>query len=298
MHRDDDEHERGLRHDLPRLLATGRNRRDVLMWLAASGATTALAACSSGGDNGIVTGTGTNGSGSTGSGSTGSGISTNGECVLPASETAGPYPGDGSNTRAGSVVNVLDQSGVVRSDIRESFGSQSGVAEGVPLTLTIQLLDVNNLCAPLEGYVVYLWHCTADGEYSLYSTTLGNENFLRGVQAADANGELTFTTVFPGCYSGRYPHIHFEVYPSLDMATLFSNRVLTSQIALPESVCDIVYASSDYAQSATNFSRTSIASDNVFGDNSAAQMAVMTPTLSGDNVVGYEGSLIIGVPGI
>jgi hypothetical protein len=92
--------------------------------------------------------------------------------------------------------------------------------------------------------------------------------------------------------------MHFEVYPSIDLATLYTNRVLTSQIALPADVCAAVYTTSGYAQSATNFSRTSIASDNVFGDNSAEQMAVMTPELSGDAVAGFEGNLIVGVPGI
>lgn len=42
-------------------------------------------------------------------------------------ETAGPYPGDGTDGP-----NVLTESGVVRSDIRSSFGSLTGTAQGVP----------------------------------------------------------------------------------------------------------------------------------------------------------------------
>ena len=126
-------------------------------------------------------------------------------------ETAGPYPGDGSNG-----VNVLDDSGIVRSDIRSSFGSSTTTAEGVPLTikLTVREAATGNV---LEGAAVYLWHCTRDGAYSLYGRGLENENFLRGVQQVDSTGTATFTSIFPGAYSGRWPHIHFEVYS--DVAT-------------------------------------------------------------------------------
>jgi protocatechuate 3,4-dioxygenase beta subunit len=290
---DDEARDEGLRQDLPRLLATAHDRRQVLTWILAGGAALAIGACSSG--------SGSAGTADDGSDDDSSGVGTSTDpdsCVLPDEETAGPYPADGSNTRDGSVVNVLEESGVVRSDIRSSIGAASGTASGVPLTLTLKLLDVNNLCAPLARYVVYLWHCTADGNYSLYSESVENENFLRGAQAADANGELTFTTIFPGCYAGRYPHIHFEVYPSLDMATLYTNRVLTSQIALPAEVCNAVYATNGYSASASNFSRTSLVSDGIFSNNSDEQMAVVTPALSGDTETGFEGTLTIGVAGI
>lgn len=70
------------------------------------------------------------------------------------------------------------------------------------------------------------------------------------------------------------------------------------QIALPEAVCASVYALDEYAQSASNYSRTSVSDDGIFGDNSAAQMAVVTPSLSGDTVASFDGTLTIGVPGI
>ena len=140
-------------------------------------------------------------------------------CALIPEETAGPYPGDGTNTANGSVVNVLTQSGVLRSDIRSSFGTLSGTAGGVPLTVALKLVNSANSCANLTGYAVYLWHCTREGEYSLYAATLGNQNYLRGVQVSDSSGLVSFTTIFPGCYSGRWPHIHFEVYQSLALAT-------------------------------------------------------------------------------
>jgi protocatechuate 3,4-dioxygenase beta subunit len=183
-------------------------------------------------------------------------------CATIPEETAGPFPGDGSNGP-----DVLSQSGVVRSDIRSSFGSSSGVAAGIPLTIKLTIQDQANSCAPLVGTAVYIWHCDRAGDYSLYSQAAANENYLRGVQEADGNGVVTFTSIFPACYSGRWPHIHFEVYPSLAKATDQANKIATSQIALPKDTCDTVYATDGYSQSVTNMARVSLASDNVFGDD-------------------------------
>jgi protocatechuate 3,4-dioxygenase beta subunit len=167
----------------------------------------------------------------------------------------------------------------------------------VQFDLTLRVLDSNNSCTALSGYAVYLWHCTRDGLYSLYSASVQNENFLRGVQVTDTNGEATFTTIFPGCYAGRYPHIHFEIYPSLSQATLYTNRVLTSQIALPRDVCSTVYSSaSGYGASVGNLAGVTLANDNVFGDNSTSQMAQMTATMSGSVSAGFSGSVVVGVP--
>ena len=150
--------------------------------------------------------------------------------------------GDGWPVLGGSNgPNVLGLTGVVRSDIRSSFAGLSGTADGVQLTLVLTLVS-SSTCAPLAGQAVYLWHCDRPGRYSLYSSGVTNQNYLRGVQAADATGVVTFTTIFPGCYAGRWPHIHFEVYPSLSAATSVSNKVATSQIALPKTACDEVYA--------------------------------------------------------
>jgi protocatechuate 3,4-dioxygenase beta subunit len=293
-----DDHDRGLQHDLEQLAALKQRRRVLGMML--SGSALLIAGC--GGDDSSDTTSTTSSSGSTGSSSSGDtstgGTSTSsGTCTAVAEETEGPYPSDGSNTVNGAVSNVLSESGVVRSDIRSSFGGSSGVAEGVPLTLTINLLNSNNLCQALSGYAIYLWHCTRDGNYSLYSSSVRDENFLRGVQVADANGQVTFQTIFPGCYSGRYPHIHFEIYPSLSMATLYTNKILTSQIALPRDVCSTVYnGATGYSASVTNLARVTIDSDGIFGDNSAAQIAAMTAAVSGSVADGYTGTLTIGVP--
>jgi protocatechuate 3,4-dioxygenase beta subunit len=194
------------------------------------------------------------------------------------------------------VSNVLTASGVVRSDIRTSFGTSTNTAPGVQLTLTLTLVNTNAACAALSGYAIYIWHCTRDGAYSLYSSGITNENYLRGVQVTDANGQVTFTTVYPGCYSGRWPHIHFEVYPSLATATGYANRALVSQLAMPSAVSDTVYAgATGYSASVSNKAAISIASDNVFGDNTSAQVAAMTPTITGSVAAGYTGTAVIGV---
>lgn len=201
-------------------------------------------------------------------------------------ETGGPYPGDGSNGP-----NVLDDAGVVRQDIRSSFGDASGTAEGVELRLDLRLIDVAGGGGPKAGAAVYAWHCTADGEYSLYTGLAEGENYLRGVQAADSDGNLSFTTIFPGAYSGRYPHIHFEVYESVEAATSGSQKLVTSQIALPVEACEAVYATAGYEQSAENFPRTPLEGDGIFSDGWSTQLA----TVSGDVEGGMVATLNVGV---
>uniref|UniRef100_UPI0011818D7C intradiol ring-cleavage dioxygenase n=1 Tax=Sphingopyxis sp. KK2 TaxID=1855727 RepID=UPI0011818D7C len=199
----------------------------------------------------------------------------------------------GTNTASGVSSNVLTVSGVTRSDIRSSFIGSTTTAPGVPVTFTITLVDANNSCAPLAGHAIYLWHCDRDGRYSLYD--LPAESYLRGLQVTDSNGRVTFTTIFPGCYAGRYPHIHFEVFTSSTNATSGRFARLISQFALPSAACTTVYASTGYTTSASNFRSTSIASDNVFGDNSAAQIAVMTMAMTGDVSSGYTATATVGV---
>jgi len=163
----------------------------------------------------------------------------------------------------------------VRQDIRSSFAGLTGSATGVPLVIQLTLVSAST-CTPLANRAVYLWHCDALGRYSLYTSGVTNQNYLRGVQEADANGQVTFTSIFPGCYAGRWPHIHFEVYPSVSAATKVSNKIATSQIALPKATCHLVYAQSGYTGSASNLSRISLASDTVFSDGSALELATMT----------------------
>ena len=201
-------------------------------------------------------------------------------------ETGGPYPGDGSNG-----VNVLDDSGIVRSDIRSSFGSSAVVAEGVPLTIELTVRDAATGGA-LVGAGDYLRHCDRDGNYSLYTGGLDEVNYLRGVQATDEMGTVRFTSIYPACYSGRWPHIHFEVYSDVDNAVASGPIVKTSQIALPEEVNTVVYATSGYEQSVRNVSQTSLTRDMVFGDDGGIHQIA---SMSGSVASGYTAALTIGV---
>lgn len=265
-----EDHDRGLSADLPILL-----RRRRLLGLFAGAGLVTLAGCGS-------TGTGT----ATASPTVATTAASATGCAEIPEETAGPFPGDGSNGP-----DALRESGVVRGDIRAGFGTATGVADGVPLTITLTVADASNGCAALPGAAVYLWHCDREGRYSLYSQGVTGENYLRGVQETDDNGRVTFTSIFPACYSGRWPHIHFEVYPSLAEATAAGDKLATSQIAMPKDVCETVYATDGYRGSVRNLARTSLTTDNVFSDGYASQLG----TVTGSVADGYAVTLSVPV---
>nr|WP_232013771.1 intradiol ring-cleavage dioxygenase [Glycomyces terrestris] len=259
--------DQGLQFDIGTLLS----RRGVLV-AGAGAAALGLAACTNGGGS------------ATGSETTSAAA---GDLTEIPQETAGPYPGDGSNGP-----DVLAESGVVRSDIRSSFGGSTTTAEGVRMGIELTLYDMANDNARFEGAAVYLWHCDRGGGYSMYSEGVENENYLRGVQVADADGVVAFTSVFPACYAGRWPHIHFEVYPDVDAITDSANAIATSQIALPQDVCEAVYAEEGYEQSVENLAQVSLETDGIFSDDGGeSQLA----TVTGDVAGGYAISLAVGV---
>ncbi|MGW0469943.1 intradiol ring-cleavage dioxygenase [Streptomyces coeruleorubidus] len=262
------EHDRGLSYDLP-VLARRRMIR-----LMAGASLIPLMGCTT--------------EEKTPASSASSSSSSSAACAEIPEETAGPFPGDGSNG-----VNVLKESGVVRSDIRKSFGdSAGGTAEGVPLTITLTVVDAASGCGtPKRGAAVYVWHCDRDGAYSLYSDGVTEENYLRGVQETDDKGQVTFTSVFPGCYPGRWPHVHFEVYGSLTDATAATSITNTSQLAFPKDVCDAVYATDGYGDSVRNLSSLSLEDDGIFSDSHERQLAAMTGS-AGD---GYTATLTVPV---
>ena len=278
-----DAHDHGLAADLEVMMNMGSTRRRSLRWLLAGATTLPLMAC---GGGSVSTSTGSSGS-STGTGSTG----TTGSCTVIPEETGGPYPGDGTNSNASGIVNVLTQTGVVRSDIRSSFNGASGTAAGVPLTIKLKIVNANNSCGAAGEFAVYLWHCDREGRYSLYSSGVTDQNYLRGVQGADANGDLSFSTIFPGCYDGRMPHVHFEVYRSLAQSSSASNRIKTSQFTFPMATLNEVYATSGYISSASNLSRISYATDNIFSDGYSLQLG----TMSGNVTDGYVVTLTVAV---
>jgi protocatechuate 3,4-dioxygenase beta subunit len=263
--------DQGLAFDLETFVG----RRQVLKLLGLTGAAVGIAACAPG----AAVSSGARAT----SGATGDAAS----CALIPEETAGPYPGDGSNGP-----NILAESGVVRSDIRSSFGASTTVAEGVPLSIRLEIVNLADGCIPYAGAAVYAWHCDREGRYSMYSQGVEGENYLRGVQETDADGAATFQSIFPACYPGRWPHIHFEVYPSLDLATDTANKLATSQIALPEDSCNAVYATAGYEASVQTLAGVSLEGDNVFGEDGGVQQL---GTVSGSVTDGLAVSLVVPV---
>ena len=275
------DHDRGLAHDLTVLADFAARRRALLKWGLGLGALPLLACAGSSVGSGDTTT-----DGAAGAGSDASNTGTDSCAATVPEETQGPYPGDGTNG-----ANALALSGIVRSDITSSLGDATGVAEGVPLTVTLTIVDGQNGCKPLAGYAVYIWHCDRAGNYSMYSAAAASENYLRGVQETDENGQVTFKTIFPACYSGRWPHIHFEVYPSLAVATSGNNKLATSQLAMPEDDCNDVFATAGYEASVRNLTQVSLDSDMVFADGASLE----TPSMSGGVSSGYVAKLSVTI---
>jgi protocatechuate 3,4-dioxygenase beta subunit len=176
-----------------------------------------------------------------------------GACSLSPAETAGPFP---NKTPAD----------LVRENI---VTDRTGVA--LLMTLTIQ--DKSNGCAPLAGVSVDVWHCDAGGNYSEYGA-LAAEDFLRGRQTTDSNGQVSFISIFPGWYPGRAPHIHVEVLHANE------DSIRVSQIAFPKNICDAVYATAGYNGTAD----TTNTGDGVFANSLDGNMA---DSVTGNTVDGY-----------
>lgn len=254
-------------------------RRRMLGLVGAGVGAVTLAACYPGSSSSSSTGAV---SGSTTTAASGSSIA-----EIP-EETNGPYPADGTNG-----VNVLQESGIVRSDLTSSLDGGTTV-EGVPFELTFVVTDMANGNVPFEGAAVYAWQCDAQGLYSMYSQGAEDETYLRGIQVADTNGELTFKTIVPGCYAGRWTHIHFEIYPDEQSATEVANVIATSQLAFPPDMLTDVYALDAYAGSAENLAGvgTAISDDGIFAEG---DWNLQVPTITGDITSGYVGRLAVGV---
>lgn len=191
------------------------------------------------------------------------GTTTSTACAVSPSETLGPYP---------SLIDLF------RSDIR-------GGRSGLPVALTITVVNVNSGCSVVSGANVEVWQCDAEGHYSQYSQQGYNgqsETFLRGIQTTDSSGRVTFTTIYPGWYQGRATHIHVEV-------TVNGASAKVTQIAFPESITAAVYATGVYAAKGQN--PTSNTGDNIFADSLASEMA----SISGDATNGYTATFTVGI---
>jgi protocatechuate 3,4-dioxygenase beta subunit len=212
----------------------------------------------------------------TGTSTTTGTTTTTGNCVVSPTEEEGPYPYAG-----GEKNNPLNRFDVTEDQI------------GVPLTLTLLVVNTNDNCNVVPNVRIDIWHCNNQGYYSGYANQpglLGTQSYvgktwLRGYQTTDANGQLKFTTFYPGWYSGRATHIHFEAFISGTLKKI-------GQMAFSEAISDVVHVSTLYSAHGKN--PTPNASDSVFG-NSATDLANETLSLAGSVADGYAGTYTIGL---
>jgi protocatechuate 3,4-dioxygenase beta subunit len=161
---------------------------------------------------------------------------------------------------------------------------------GTPLALRIRVVDAGDGCAPISGARVDVWQCDAGGLYSGYSDQgfaggidVRGEAFLRGWQAADADGMTRFRTIYPGTYPTRVTHIHVKAF-------LNDREALTAQIYFPEDVTRAVYRAADtYATSVPNVRAND--SDFIFrrgGDTMVAETGEANGVLTATVTIGVR----------
>lgn len=210
------------------------------------------------------------GSGDAGSGSE---VVADGSCTVTPSETEGPFP-------------TKSPASYVRSDIRKGDGI------GADMSAKINIVNVNNSCAALEGAIVDIWHCDVNGDYSEYggtqmqSTNYQSVHWFRGRQVTDSNGLVMFQTIFPGWYQSRATHIHVHIYNAA------GRSLLVTQIAFQDSLSNTVNTTgSAYGYTKGMSGYTYNANDNIFYDSVAREMSTVTGSLS----EGFEMAITIKV---
>ena len=193
------------------------------------------------------------------------------DCVLIPTETAGPFP-----------LDLTENSYFLRQDIKES-------QTGVPLNLKLKIIGVDN-CLPLANARVNIWHCTKDGLYSGYSQNNNSGQagltYLRGYQFTNVNGEVNFKTIFPGWYTGRICHIHFQVFVSSNYSAISQLTFdLTEKNALYSKYPNIYTKGTDPLNYNT---------DNIFSDGYQYQVASLSYD---ENTEEYNSYLEVTVKG-
>ena len=244
------------RHEDTKTQARKLGRREALALLGVTGAAFA-AACAS--ESPISPSSAASAADTAAATGTGAGTATGAACAVTPNETVGPYP---------SLVDLF------RSDIREG-------KSGTQLDLTITVVNTAAGCAPLTGVNVEIWQCDASGNYSQYGSERA-QTYLRGIQTTNANGQVTFTTVYPGWYQGRATHIHVEV-------TRNGQSLKVTQIAFPDSVNAEVYGTGVYASRGSN--PTTNTRDGIFADSLNSELA----TVSGNSSSGYTATFTVGL---
>jgi protocatechuate 3,4-dioxygenase beta subunit len=196
---------------------------------------------------------------------------TNTSCTVAPTETEGPFP-------------TKSPSSYVRSDIRDD-------REGYKMTVKIKITNSNSSCTPLVGALVDIWHCDKDGSYSEYGGTgmqainYQSVHFLRGRQVTDSDGMVTFTTIFPGWYTGRATHIHVHVYKA------GGTSVKVTQISFPEGSGSALAIVNGYSKGLSGYTYNK--SDNIFSDDTAG---IQLATVTGSIAAGFNLSTQINVP--
>jgi protocatechuate 3,4-dioxygenase beta subunit len=259
-------------------------RRSALLAIGGAASAGALLSCGSGSDDTTASSTSSTSTTSTSSTSTTSTATTtstsSSTCAVTPEGEIGPYFVDDSAT------------GFNRSDIRSNLDG-TGTQTGIPLTLTITVQDSENSCTGLQGAQVDIWHCNADGVYSAEDVEdTSGLTWLRGYQVTDSEGQVTFTTIFPGWYAGRTTHIHLRVRSKYSEASSTSDGTNTTQLFFPQTTIDTINTSvAPYSSHGTN--STTNATDRVYTDQTDGKMEL---TLSGDGTSGYVTSVTIDLP--
>jgi protocatechuate 3,4-dioxygenase beta subunit len=148
-------------------------------------------------------------------------------CVVRPQQTEGPYFVDERLNRSDLTTDPL--TGAARP--------------GVPLSLAFRVSRTSaGICGPLVGAQVDVWHCDALGTYSDIGASTPSK-FLRGFQVTDTSGNVRFSTIYPGWYTGRAVHVHFKIRSSAGAVSRFE---FTSQLYFDESITDLVHAQAPY----------------------------------------------------
>jgi protocatechuate 3,4-dioxygenase beta subunit len=203
-----------------------------------------------------------------------------GSCAVTPEGEIGPYFADDS------------ASGFNRSNVVSNIDGSSAQS-GVPLVLTVTVIDTEKGCTPYANAQIDIWHCNASGVYSdIASENTSSESWLRGYQVTDANGQVTFTTIIPGWYAGRTTHIHLRVRSTYSEASSTSDGTNTTQLFFTQTLDDTLATTvAPYSAEGTN--PTTNAGDHVYsGETNGANFLA----LSGDPTSGYTAAITIGLP--
>jgi protocatechuate 3,4-dioxygenase beta subunit len=216
-------------------------------------------------------------------------------CVAATNVTRGPYFVD-NQSDPNITDDDVDASIPERSDIRSDTKGSTGTQGGLPLYLNIVVGAYSSSgCSSLANAQVHIWHCNAQGVYSDVQASsndndanLTGENFLRGYQYTDADGKVSFTTIYPGWYSGRAVHIHVKVRVFDSSGNITTEA--TTQLFFNDSTTDAVYAANSQYERST--SRDTLnASDSIYNSESPALLVDLT----GSAGTAFTGSISIGV---